>query len=41
MSSSKNGTIVGQILKGLFTVAIAIFTAKQGHNKWKGNSSKK
>jgi hypothetical protein len=41
MSSSKNGSIVGQVLKGIFTVAIAIFTAKQGHSKWKEKSSKK
>jgi len=41
MSSSKNGSIVGQVLKGIFTVAIAIFTVKQGHSKWKEKSSKK
>lgn len=41
MSSSKNGSIVGQVLKGIFTVAIAIFTAKQGRSKWKEKSSKK
>ena len=41
MSNSRNGSIVGQVLKGIFTLAVAIFTAKQGNNKWKDKSSKK
>lgn len=41
MSNSKNGSVVGQVLKGIFTVAVAIFTGKQGHNKWKDRNSGK
>lgn len=40
MSNSRNGSIVGQVLKGIFSLAVVIFTAKQGHNKWKDKSSK-
>lgn len=41
MSKSKNGAIVGQILKGVFTFAIAIFAAKQTSNKFKEHKNKK
>ena len=41
MSNSRNGSIVGQVLKGINTLAVAIFTAKQGHNKWKDKKKKK
>lgn len=41
MGNSKNGSIVGQVIKGLFTVAISLFAAKKGHDKWKEKNSKK
>ena len=34
MGKSKNGAIVGKILKGLISVAITLFAAKKGKNKW-------
>lgn len=41
MSNSKNGGILGQIIKGAFTLATVLFTAKQGHNKWKDRNKGK
>lgn len=35
MSNSQNGGLVGQIIKGVAAVVIAIFSAKKGHDKWK------
>ena len=37
MSSSQNGGLLGQIIKGVAAVVIAVFTAKKGHDKWKDN----
>lgn len=34
MGNSRNGSIVGQIIKGLFSVAVLIFAAKKGKDKW-------
>lgn len=41
MGNSKNGSIVGQVIKGLFTLAIGIFAVKQGTDKWKEKNSNK
>lgn len=35
MSNSSNGSLVGQIIKGLATLVVGIFVAKKGHSKWK------
>ena len=41
MSNSSNGSVVGQIIKGLATVVIGIFAAKKGHNTWKDKNKGK
>ncbi|WP_255552898.1 hypothetical protein [Aureivirga sp. CE67] len=40
MSKSSNGSLVGQLIKGLATVVIAVFVAKKGHSKWKEKQNK-
>jgi len=41
MSSSKNGSITAQIIKGLLTLVVGIFAAKKGHDSWKNNKKNK
>ncbi|MGR7812108.1 hypothetical protein [Lacinutrix undariae] len=41
MSNSKNGSLVGQIIKGAVSLVAILFTAKQGHNKWKDRNKGK
>jgi len=36
MSNSTNGSTLGQVLKGLASLAIGLFFAKQGYDKVKG-----